>query len=94
MSDANLLTCPMYKIEDRKAIVVRVLDALLAGPDCRYDFKGPWKKLTPDEQANWDARQSLVQIKQTFPMAFNDPPSVEVELLNHEATDQPTETES
>ena len=63
----NLLTCPTYKIEDRKTILNQVLDALLADPDCRYEFKGEWKQLTAGEQANWDARQSLTQIKQTFP---------------------------
>ena len=63
----NILTCPTYKIEDRKAIVERVLLALELDPDCRYSFKGEWKQLTVDQQANWDARQLLSQIKQSFP---------------------------
>ena len=70
---ANLLECPRYKIEDRKTIVSRVLDALLANPDCRYSTRGGWVKLTADEQANWEARELLAGIKRSFPVTCDTP---------------------
>ena len=69
----NILACPTHKIEDRKTIVERVLLALQDDPDCRYSFKGEWKQLTVDQQANWDARQTLTQIKQTFHATASNP---------------------
>ena len=63
----NLLSAPTHKIEDRKAILERVHQALLSDRDARFNFKGEWKKPSTDEDANWEARQMLTQIKQTFP---------------------------
>ena len=69
MRDANLLECSTYKIEDRNVIVKRVLAALLADPACRYGFRGPWAKLTDDEQANWESRELLASIQRSFPVS-------------------------
>ena len=88
----NLLSCPMFKIEDRKIMVTRVLDALLADPDCRYNLgRGTWRQMTADETANWEARELLVQIKRTFPVSTDVPPPAEVEPLDGEPVDDTTE---
>ena len=64
----NLLSCPMFKIEDRKTMVTRVLDALLADPYCRYNLgRGEWRQMTVDEVANWEARQHFTQVSQSYP---------------------------
>jgi hypothetical protein len=63
----NLLLCPTFKIEDRRAIVRRVLDALLADPECRYTFgRSEWKQLTPDEEGNWIARQHFTTVSLSY----------------------------
>lgn len=89
---ANLLACPMYKIEDRRAIVSRILDALLADPDCRYTFShGEWKSMTPDEVANWESRELLVRIRDSFPVASDEPPVLQVEPPHDEPVQDPTQ---
>lgn len=63
---SNLLEAPKFKIEDRKQILERVHEALIASPDCRLDFRGPWKKLTPSEADNWEARQTISSLLVNF----------------------------
>jgi hypothetical protein len=62
----NLINCPTYKIDDRKAILARTLVALQADEDCRFGFKGEWRKLSTEEQANWDARETVNRLLQEF----------------------------
>lgn len=64
----GLYRASTFKIEDRKAIVIRALQALLDSPDCRYKTES-WRKLTPEEQSNWDARETMVAIQKTFPVS-------------------------
>lgn len=72
---ANLLNSPTFKIEDRRILAERILNALLADPSCRCDFKGQWKQPTADEESNWISRQFFVQLKQSFPVtAESDSP--------------------
>jgi len=61
----NLLDCPMYHIADRKAILQRVYESLIADPDAVLDFRGG-HRYTTDEIANWQARQSVADILATF----------------------------
>ena len=63
----NLLERPIFKLEDRRAMCLAVLAALFADKSCRFDFKGEWKKPTPDEEANWEARQTLTQSVLSYP---------------------------
>lgn len=58
----NILDAPVHKIEDRRALAQRVFDRLLDDPDAQLDFKGAWKKLSPDEQGNWEARQHFANV--------------------------------
>jgi hypothetical protein len=87
---ANLLEHPTYKIEDRRRILLRILAALLADPDCRYDFKSAWKYVE-DEHANWDARESVIRLLRTFPVPTDNPPPAEIEPPDGEAIDEPAE---
>jgi hypothetical protein len=64
----NLLDASTFKITDRKAILRRIQAALQRDPACRFDFKGTWKEATPDENANWDARQCLLRLTSAFPV--------------------------
>lgn len=82
----NLDKAPTHKIEDRKAILLRVLDALLADPDCRYDFRGFYRQ-TADETANWEARQTISQLSQTFKVATHEPPITKIEALQDKPAD-------
>jgi hypothetical protein len=68
LTEANLCNRPMFKIEDRKVMVQRVHAALLADPDCRYDFKGLWQ-YTPEEFGNWAARQHFLQVSMSYTTA-------------------------
>ncbi len=86
----NLDKAPTHKIEDRKAILLRVLDALLADPDCRYTFSGIWR-ITADETANWEARQTISQLSQTFKVATHEPPVVKIEALQDKPADDSAE---
>ena len=61
----NLLDCPMYHIADRKALLQRVYDALIADPDAVLDFRGG-HRYTAEEIENWQARQSVADILATF----------------------------
>lgn len=88
MSHSNVADAPMFKITDRDILRKRILGALLADPDCRYTFRGDWKPLTADEQANWDARTSLSGSTASTP---DEPPPTEVEPLHTEPIDNPTE---
>ena len=94
MSTANLLDCPTYKLDDRREIITRVIDALFADPDCRYEFHGPWSGSwtapNHDQVANWEARELLLQIRRTFPTNLQPPPA-EVEPLNTDTVDNSTE---
>jgi hypothetical protein len=74
VSEANLLNAPTFKISDRKVIVNRVHEALLADPDCRYDFKGMWLP-THAELGNWEARQHCLVVSQSYTPAEPDSPS-------------------
>jgi hypothetical protein len=60
-------TWDSYKTEtdlDGYAILGRVHDALLDSPDCRYNVKD---KSTPANDANWEARVSIVGLRFSFP---------------------------
>jgi hypothetical protein len=72
----NLLSAPMYKIEDRVTIIERVLQALLADPNCKYIFRV--KEFTPDEQSNWDARQEMVRARNEYSRPHAEPDSAPV----------------
>ena len=88
---ANILNSPTFKIEDRKAILARVQDALLASPDCRYPARGGWTRLTEDEDANWAAREIITQLHRSFPATEAAAPLLEVESAHDEPINQPTE---
>jgi hypothetical protein len=62
----NLFNCPVFKISDRVAILERILTALQDDPNCRTSFKGTWRDLTPDETANWEARQNVLALLLLF----------------------------
>jgi hypothetical protein len=64
----NILDAPTYTYAARKALLSRIQTALCADPDCRYDFKGPFRAPTADEFGNWQARQDVLQAKLTFPV--------------------------
>ena len=66
MSLANLLDHPTYKIEDRKRILERTYWALLDDSNAVTSFKGGFAPMSPDELANWAARQTVVALIQTF----------------------------
>lgn len=85
---ANILNSPTFKIEDRKAILARVQDALLASPDCRYPARGGWTRLTEDEDANWAAREIITQLHRSFPATEAPQVIVGVEPQYDEPTDQ------
>lgn len=74
---ANILDSPTYKLEDRRTILERVHQALLDNPDCYHSVRGGWKALTPDETANWEARESIMALKRTFKVASDEPPEIE-----------------
>ena len=78
-----------FKLEDRRKIALRVLGALLLDPDCRFDFRGIWVNLTIAEQANWDARQTLVDIIDAFPVPAD--PFSQIEPPDNNLVDEPTE---
>jgi hypothetical protein len=63
----NLANAPTFKLIDRRAILSRVLEALQNDPACRWNFKGPWARLTLDEQANWDARSTIGALLSDIP---------------------------
>lgn len=70
---ANLLECPIRRIEDRKNIARRVFDALMADPDARLDFRTPWRSFTEDETANWISREHFAALIYTFqPISISD----------------------
>ena len=90
---SNILLAPTHKISERRAILFRTLDALLADPDCRYDFWGLYK-VSADEEVNWQARETICGIIRTFPSekirdTNNSPP--EVESPRGETTDDASE---
>jgi hypothetical protein len=58
----NIADAPIFKIEDRRALAQRVFDHLFADPSAVLDFKGGWKKPTPDEIGNWAARQHFARL--------------------------------
>lgn len=88
---ANLLDCPTYKIEDRREILDRVLRALQDDPNCYHAVRGGWRRLTPDEAANWDARESITGLRSTFKVASDEPPVVEIEPAQDKPADESTE---
>ena len=59
---ANLCECPMHRLEDRKALLQRVYDALLADAPAVLSFKGGMHRYTSDELANWHARQTIADL--------------------------------
>lgn len=63
----NILNAPTFKLTDRAAILERILQALQSDSLCRWDFKGSYRKLTEDEEANWDARTTVARLLFTFP---------------------------
>jgi hypothetical protein len=69
---SNILESKTHKISDRRQILLRVLGALLLDPACRYFFRGEWKPLSADEQANWEARTFIQECLEDFPSV---PPS-------------------
>lgn len=90
---SNILLAPTHKISERRAILFRVLDALLADPNCRYDFRGLYK-VSADEEINWQARQTICGLIHTFPNEqvrdADNPPPAEVGSPNTEPVDNPT----
>lgn len=82
MKLGNLLDCSTFKIADRKAILQRVYDALLASPDAMLDFKNQ-HRYTPDETANWQARQDIADLLLSFPfgIARGEEPLSEIEVV-------------
>lgn len=83
----NILDAPTYKLTARAAILERVLQALQADPLCRWDFKGSYRNLTEDEEANWDARTTVAQLLFTFPASA----AVDVEPEHVEPVEQSAE---
>ena len=86
----NLDKAPTRKIEDRKAILLRVLDALLADPNCRYTFSDI-RRVTVDEIANWEARETVSRLSQSFKVATHEPPVPKIEALQDKPTDDSAE---
>ena len=86
----NLDKAPTHKIEDRKAILLRVLDALLADPNCRYAFSDI-RRVTVDEIANWEARETVSRLSQSFKVATHEPPVTKIEALQDKPTDDSAE---
>lgn len=82
----GLFRAPTFKVEDRRQLTLRVLGALLLDKDCRYKAFGEWQKLTPEETANWEARETLIKILKTFPepvrQTDNAPPA---QIVSHAA---------
>lgn len=64
----NIFDAPTFKLSDRKALVSRVHAALIADPNCRFDFKGPFRAPTADEFGNWEARQHFLKVSLAFPV--------------------------
>ena len=87
---ANLLEAPSYKVEDRRAILKRVLAFLLKSDDCRYNFKGPWVRLTPEEEGNWQARCAVVHCLEALPAPSTALPFAPVEAEYEEPVADPT----
>jgi hypothetical protein len=88
----NLLDQSVFKIADRRDMCQRVLDALLADPDCRYTFK-PYRRPTPDEEGNWIARNLMVDAIDSYPVAPAPAPDgvAEVPPEHVEPVEQPAE---
>ena len=86
----NIDKAPTRKIEDRKAILLRVLDALLADPNCRYAFSDI-RRVTVDEIANWEARETVSRLSQSCKVATHEPPVTKIESLQDEPADDSAE---
>lgn len=70
---SNILLAPTHKIADRKAIADRVLDALLADSNARYNTgRGEWRPLTEEEEANWVARHHFFLVSWSYTEATHD----------------------
>lgn len=65
--NTNLFNAPMHKLEDRKAILARVHDALLNDPDAQFNFKGEWRQPTHEQIGNWESRQAISKLSMSFP---------------------------
>lgn len=83
----NILNAPTFKLTDRAAILERILQALQSDSLCRWDFKGSYRKMTVDEEANWDARTTVAQLLRAFPAAT----AVDVEPKHVEPVEQSAE---
>jgi len=83
----NILNAPTFKLVDRYAILDRVLVALQTDSNCRWDFKGSYRKLTDEEEANWDARLTVARLLYGFP----SPAAAPIETKHVEPIEQPTE---
>lgn len=90
MAGKNISDHPLFLLTDRRAFLERVMDHLHASPDCRYIFK-PWRSPTMEEEANWQARESIGAAMKFFPMTPDTPPKAEVEPEHDEPVDQPAE---
>lgn len=87
----GLFRAPTFKIEDRRQLAMRVLDALHRDKDCRYKAFGEWQKLTAEETANWEARETLAKILKTFPEPVRNsdvPPPSAVEAPHAKSVDR------
>jgi len=65
----NLAEAPIHRLEDRRAVLQRILEALQRDPDCRYVFR---EKLNPDEEANWEARNDVQTALREFPKILKE----------------------
>jgi hypothetical protein len=63
----NLFNAPTFKLSDRRAILIRTLEALMADSACRWSFKGTWREPTLEERDNWNARESVAALIREFP---------------------------
>lgn len=87
----SLFSCLTFKISDRLNILQRVMSALQADPDCRLSFKGTWREMTPDEKANWEARQTILVLGLSFPIgSIPSPATAPVESEHEEPVEEPT----
>jgi len=85
----NLLDCPTHLVADRKAVLQRVYDQLIASPDAVLDFRGGLHRYDPDELANWTARQVIADALQAFPASAA--PLSEPEPDHEEPVEEPAE---
>lgn len=61
----NITSRSLYKLSDRRGLLQRVYDALLADRDFSPTLT---RSSSPEEYANWDARETVVRAMREFPV--------------------------